>query len=76
MRFLLVLIVVAFAGCGSPAENKPSTRDSHSEEADPAAGSLEESVRTPMDKAQNVENVLQDSADSRDAAIEEASDGT
>ncbi len=76
MRFLLVLIVVAFAGCGSPTENKPSTRDSYSEEEDPAAGSLEESVRTPMDKAQNVENVLQDSADSRDAAIEEASDGT
>lgn len=73
MRFLLVLIVFVIAACGGPSENRPSTRDSYTEE-EAAADGLEESARTPMNKAQNVENVLQDAADSRDAAIEDASD--
>jgi hypothetical protein len=38
------------------------------------ADGLYESARSPLDKAQNVENVLQDAADARAAEIEEASD--
>jgi hypothetical protein len=77
MRILLVLIlfgVAAFFACSSPSEDDSSTRNSYTEEVEPAADGLEEFARTPMDKAQNVENVLQDAADERNAAIEEASD--
>ncbi len=76
MRFLLVLIMFAIAACGSPSEDKSSARNSSSEETESVEDGLEESIRTPMDKAQNVENVLQDAADLRDAAIEESTDGT
>ena len=76
MRFLLVLIMFAFAGCGSPSEDTISTPSSSSDETENTEDGLYESARTPMDKAENVENVLQDAADSRNAAIEEASDDT
>lgn len=70
MRFLLVLIVAAFAGCGSPSEDSSS-----SEEMETAVDGLQESIETSMDKAEGVEVLLQDAADARDAAIDEASDG-
>jgi hypothetical protein len=40
------------------------------------ADGLYESARSPLDKAANVEDVLQDSADKRNAAIDEATNGT
>ena len=73
MRFLLILIMFAFAGCGSPSEDDSSTQNSSSDEMETAADGVQESAETSMDKAKNVENVLQDAADSRDAAIEESS---
>jgi hypothetical protein len=76
MRFLLVLIMFAFAGCGSPSEDNSPARSSSPDEMETAADGVQESVETSMDKAKNVENVLQDAADARDAAIEESSDDT
>jgi hypothetical protein len=73
MRFLLVLIMFAFAGCGSPSEENASTPNSSSDEMETAADGVQESAETSMDKAQNVEKVLQDAADARNAAIEESS---
>ena len=66
MRFLLVLIVVAFAGCGAPPEDTTET----------AADDIQETYETSFDKAEGVEDVLQESADDRNAAIEEATGGT
>ena len=74
MRFLLVLIMFAFAACGSPSADNSSTQNSSSDDMETAADGVQESAGTSMDKAQNVENVLQDAADARDAAIEESSD--
>lgn len=85
MRYLLVLIAiaaaVAFAKCDSPSEDdsstdSSSTESSSAEEMETDADGLYESARSPLDKAANVEDVLQDSADERNAAIEEATDGT
>lgn len=75
MRFLLVLIMFALSACGGPPEDNSSARSSSSVEPESTDDGYEDSPRTPMDKAQNVENVLLDSASSRDAAIEESSDG-
>lgn len=69
MRFLLILIVLAFSGCGGPSEDAPS-----SEKMETAADGLQESIETSLDKAEGVEDALQDAADARDAAIDEASD--
>lgn len=78
MRILPVVIgiaaLIAIAKCNSPPEESASARDSSAEEEEFAEDGWEESARTPMDKAQNVENVLQDAADARHAEIEESSD--
>jgi hypothetical protein len=80
MRFLLVLIAVAaaiaFARCDSPSEDDSSTETSSTDEMETDVDGLYESARSPLDKAANVEDVLQDSADKRDAAIDEATNGT
>lgn len=62
----LMAIALAFplSGCGGPPQDDTET----------AADDVQETIETSFDKAENVENVLQDSADSRDAAIEEATD--
>ena len=69
MRFLLILIVLAFTGCGGPSEYA-----STSEEMETAADGLQESIETSLDKAEGVEDALQDAADARDAAIDEPPD--
>lgn len=63
MRFLLVLIVVAFAGCDGSSENSTET----------VADDLQESIDTSLEKAEGVEETLQDAVDDLDAAIDEAS---
>lgn len=68
-----VAVLVAIVKCNSPPEDDASTQDAYVEEEGLAEDGWSESARTPMDKAQNVENVLQDSADARAAEIE---DGT
>ena len=68
MRYLLVLIVAAFAGCGGSSE-EPKAQ----EEMETAADGLQESIDTSMQKAEDVEAALQDAADDLDAAIDEAS---
>ena len=73
MRFLLILIVFVFAGCGSPAEDSVTTRNS-SEEMETAADDAQETINSSFEKAEGVEDVLQESARSRDAAIEESTD--
>jgi len=79
MRYLLVIIAVAaliaVAKCDSPSEDNSSTESSSAESSytddmDTDADGLYESARSPLDKAANVENVLQDSADERKAAID------
>ncbi|MGI9199628.1 MAG: hypothetical protein ACR2QL_01115 [Woeseiaceae bacterium] len=64
MRFLLSLIVIALAACGGPPQDKTET----------AADDAQESINSSLEKAEAVEDVLQDAADSRDAAIEESTD--
>ena len=82
MRILPVLIgiaaLVAIVKCNSPSEDdssteSSSTESSYTDETETDADGLYESARTPLDKAANVEDVLQDSADERNAAIDEAS---
>ena len=83
MRFLLVLIAVAaaiaVAKCDSPSEDDSSTDNSsadssYTDEMETDADGMYESARSPLDKAANVEDVLQDAADARNAEIEEATD--
>lgn len=64
MRFLLGLIVVAFAGCGGPPQDNTET----------AADDAQETINSSLEKAEGVEDVLQNAADERDAAIEESTD--
>lgn len=68
MKFVLVLIVAAFAGCSGSSDE--STK---SEEMETAADGLQESIETTIEKAEGVEDALQDAADDLDAAIDEAS---
>jgi hypothetical protein len=68
MKFLLVLIVAAIAGCGGSSE-EPKVQ----EEMNTAADELQESIDTSIKKAEDVEDALQDAADDLDAAIDEAS---
>jgi len=68
MRFLLVLIVFAFVGCGGSAETPETTEEMHT-----AADGLQESINTSMGKAEDVEAQLQEAVDELDAAIDDAS---
>jgi len=68
MRFLLVLIMLAFAGCSGSAEDPAPAAEMHT-----AADELQESINSSMQKAQDVEVQLQDAADDLDAAIDDAS---
>jgi len=71
MRFLLVLIAVAFAGCGGSSE--PEKETAVEEEMETAADDLQESIETTLEKAEGVEDTLQEAADELDKAIDEAS---
>ncbi|MGI9219669.1 MAG: hypothetical protein ACR2QS_01375 [Woeseiaceae bacterium] len=62
MRFLLGLIVVALAGCGGPPQDNTET----------AADDAQETINSSFEKAEGVEDVLQNAADERDAGIEES----
>jgi hypothetical protein len=74
MRFLLVLVVFALAGCGSSSEDSVTTRNTSPEEMETAADDAQETINSSFEKAEGVEDVLQDAAKSRDAAIEESTD--
>lgn len=71
MRLLLILIVAGFAGCGEPQTEQTKAPE---KEMETAADEAQEAIGTAYDKAHGVEDVLQDAADARDAAIEESSD--
>lgn len=71
MRLLLILIAAGLAGCGEPQTGQSKAPQ---KEMETAADEAQESIGTALDKAQGVENVLQDAANTRDAAIEESSD--
>ena len=62
MRTLLALMVIALGGCSGPSEDNTET----------AADGVQESIDTSLNKAEGVEDILQDAADDRDAALEEA----
>lgn len=68
MRFLLVLIVAALAGCGDSSEEPAAAQ-----EMETAADELQESLDTTLQKAADVEDALQEAADDLDAAIDDAS---
>lgn len=74
MRFLLVLILVVVAACGSPSEDDSSAHNSSADDMETAADGYQESIETVYDRAEGVEDVLQNAADERNAAIEEATD--
>jgi hypothetical protein len=61
---IVIALVFPLSGCGGPPQDKTET----------AADDVQETIETSFDKAEGVEDVLQDSADSRNAAIEEATD--
>ena len=64
MRFVLGLIVITLVACGGPPQDNTET----------AADEVQETIDSSFEKAENVENVLQDAADERNAAIEESTD--
>jgi hypothetical protein len=68
MRFLLVLIVATFAGCSGSSEDPAVVEDMET-----AADGLQESIESNMEKAEGVEEALQDAVDDLDSAIDEAS---
>ncbi len=72
MRFLLILIVAAFAGCGGSPDDSVKTGD---EQVDmhTAADDVQESLDTAIQKAVDVEDALAEAAEDLDKAIEEAS---
>lgn len=87
MKNLLILIALAAAAamvvakCNSQSEDNSSTDSSlvdssSTDDMETDADGLYESARSPLDKAANVEDVLQDSADERKAAIDKATNGT
>ena len=61
MRFLLILSVFMFAGCGGESSDET------------AADGLQESIDTNIENAEGVEDALQEAVDDLDAAIDEAS---
>ncbi len=68
MRFLLILIVAALAGCGGSDEEPAATSEMHT-----AADELQRSIEQNMEKASAVEGQLQQAVDELDAAVDEAS---
>ena len=85
MRYVLVIIAVAaaiaVAECDRRSEensttDRSSAESSSTDDMETDADGLYESARSPLDKAANVEDVLQDSADERKAAIDEATNGS
>ncbi len=72
MRFLLILIVAAFAGCGGSSDDSVKTGDAK-DDMNTAADDVQETFHTAIDKAENVEDELAEAAAQRNKAIEEAS---
>jgi hypothetical protein len=68
MRFLLTLIAAALAGCGGSTVEPAATEEMHT-----AADELQQTIELNMEKAENVEDKLQESVDALDAAVDEAS---
>ena len=64
MRILISLIVIALAGCGGPPQDNTET----------AADDAQETINSSFEKAEGVEDVLQDAAEARDASIDESTD--
>ena len=62
MKSLRARRVMALGGCSGPPQDNTET----------AADDVQESIDTSLEKAEGVEDVLQDAADDRDAALEEA----
>jgi hypothetical protein len=68
MRAFFLVPILLLAGCGSdtasapPPEAKPESQDTQ----------LRDAVKAPLDKAHAVEQVLQDSADATDKALQDA----
>jgi hypothetical protein len=84
MRILLVIAALALTACGGGSSGDaahPDTgkkADDAAQAAEPASDeaddSLYESVRKPLDKAESVEDTVQQAKKDTDKAIEDASD--
>ena len=83
MRLLLMIAALALAACGSSTSGDSAHTDAAAKTADaakaeaaskPADDSLYESVRKPLDKAESVEDTVQQAKKDTDKAIEDASD--
>jgi len=72
MRFLLILIVAAFAGCGGSSDDSGNVDDAQ-DDMHTAADELQESIDTAIQKAEKVEDALAEAAEDLDKAIEDAS---
>ncbi|MGA8203601.1 MAG: hypothetical protein WB812_03725 [Woeseiaceae bacterium] len=82
MRLLLMIAALALAACGPSTSGETAHSDAAAKTADaakaeaaskPADDSLYESVRKPLDKAEGVEDTLQQAAKQADDAIEKDS---
>ncbi len=72
MRFLLILIVAAFAGCGGSSDDSGNEGDTQ-DDMHTAADELQDSINTAIEKAEKVEDALAEAAENLDRAIEESS---
>ena len=72
MRFLLILIVAAFAGCGGSSDDSVNKEDAQ-DDMHTAADELQDTINTAIEKAEKVEDALAKAAEDLDRAIEEAS---
>ena len=72
MRFLLILNVAAFAGCGGSSDDSGNEDDAQGD-MHTVAEELHESIDTAIEKAEKVEDALAEAAEDLDKAIEEAS---
>ena len=75
MNKVLVILAAALMtqliGCGSDDDREPAPRR---EAVDPETETLTDSVKRPLDKAEAVQEQLEQSREARDKAIDEATD--
>ena len=70
---LAVVMVTQLSGCGGGSDEDRRS-EPRREAADPETETLTESVKRPLDKAEAVQEQLEQSRQERDKAIDEATD--
>ena len=77
MKYVLVLLALVLTACGGSSDSDVAdemddvVEETH-ELIEEGAEELDDGIRSPMEKAEDVENILMDKKDRVDEAIEEA----